>query len=506
MKKLYFTLIILVGFITITSAQYVDNALIFSQQNYGSTARLKAMGNAFGALGGDFGSLSINPAGIGIYQRSEFSTTMSILNQNSTEATYQDNVNKLNNNNFNFKNFGYVSAIPSGNNSSGLISFNFGLGYNRLANYNQSSFAGASASPTSRMDAFAQNTNGTNYNSLVTSSTNDPYKNGVPWESKLAWENYLIDVTNPNTTGDQYSTFLYSNEKVKQAQSANKEGYLNEYIATFGANINHKLYLGMTVGMQDLYYDDAKYYTESGAWGSFDYSNRATSSGVGYNLKLGVIYRPTPELRIGAALHTPTYFYIKESYSSVMSSNLVGISTDANGSHYEATPVGNYDYNFNTPMHAIGSVAYQFAKKGLISLDYEFVDYSAMKYKSGGDSYQFGTENTDIKAVYKAVSNLRIGAEYRLTEALSLRGGLEFLGNPYASNSYGVAQPNSDYKFRTYNCGLGYRVGKISLDLTYGLSDKTHYMYIYQVDGVAVDPVKYHSLNQELLFTVAVKI
>src|SRR5665647_3550178 len=87
MKKLYFTIITLVGLISTLSAQYVDNALLFSEQNYGSTARSKAMGNAFGALGGDFGSLSINPAGIGIYQRGEVSVTLSNIN-NNTESTY----------------------------------------------------------------------------------------------------------------------------------------------------------------------------------------------------------------------------------------------------------------------------------------------------------------------------------------------------------------------------------------------------------------------------------
>ncbi len=506
MKKLYFIFFIVCGLASYSSAQYVDNALMFSQQNYGSTARSKAMGNAFGALGGDFGSLSINPAGIGIYQRGEVSTTISLVNQNNTETSYQGFNETMTNNNFNFKNFGYVSAIPAAGNSAGVVSFNFGLGYNRLANLNHTSFAGSPASSHSRMDAFAQNTNGIKYTDLVTSDTYDPYNNGIPWESKLSWENYLIDVSNPNAGADQYNTFLFSDEKVKQSQSANQEGFINEYLASIGANLNHKLYLGMTFGMQDLYFDEAKLYSESGDWGNFDYSNNSKTTGVGYNLKFGAIYRPTPVLRLGAAIHTPTFFYIKESYSSVMSSNLIGISTDANGKHYEASPEGSYNYNFHTPLRAIASVAYQFAKKGLLSLDYEYVDYTAMKYKSGMDGYQFGVENGDIKSVYKAVSNVRIGAEYRVTDAFSLRGGFEFLGNPYQSNSYGVSQPNTDYKYRTYNTGFGYRVGKFSLDVTYGLGDKTHYLYMYQVDGVSVEPVKYHSLNHELLFTIAMKI
>ena len=57
----------------------------------------------------------------------------------------------------------------------------------------------------------------------------------------------------------------------------------------------------------------------------------------------------------------------------------------------------------------------------------------------GGDN--FSIENGDIKSVYKSVSNVRIGAEYHLTDSFSLRGGLEFLGNPYKSSAYGVSNP-----------------------------------------------------------------
>jgi len=350
MKKLYATLVSIILLTTAANAQYVDNALLFSQQTYGSTARLKAMGNAFGALGGDFGSLSINPAGIGIYQKAEVSTTMSLMNLNSTESTYQGSSFKEDNNNFNFKNFGYVAAVPGSGNTSGLVSLNFGVGYNRLANFNQNTSVGSSSSPYSRMDAFAQNTNGINYNNLVTTDGYDPYES-VPWESKLSWETYLIDVTNPNTDGDQYTTFLMDNEKVSQFQSASQEGFINEYIATFGANFNHKLYLGVTFGMQDLFHDEAKLYgetdenmsgTTAGNGVKVEYSNFARSNGFGYNFKFGAIYRPIPVLRLGAAIHTPTWFHFNESYSSSMTSDLAGISDDANGKHSENSPVGTY--------------------------------------------------------------------------------------------------------------------------------------------------------------------
>ena len=142
----------------------------------------------------------------------------------------------------------------------------------------------------------------------------------------------------------------------------------------------------------------------------------------------------------------------------------------------------------------------------MLSLDYEFVDYSSMRYSNGLGGDNFSVENDDMKIIYKSVSNIRIGAEYRVTDAFSLRGGMEFLGNPYKSNAYGVVQPNADYKFKTYNGGIGYRTGKYSLDLTYSLGDKTNFMNLYQIEGVSVDPVKYHTLNHEVLFTIAMRM
>src|SRR5674476_53753 len=98
MKKLILTLFATAGLMSLSFGQYVDQALMFSQQNYGSTARSKAMGNAFGAIGGDFSSLSINPAGIGVYLRSEVMVTANVLGSNSVESnssqgTISDNFN-----------------------------------------------------------------------------------------------------------------------------------------------------------------------------------------------------------------------------------------------------------------------------------------------------------------------------------------------------------------------------------------------------------------------------
>jgi hypothetical protein len=388
------------------------------------------------------------------------------------------------------------------NGSSGLVSFNYGIGMNRLNNFNQNIFTFADNSPHSRMDAFAQNTNGIYYDDLVTYEDYNPYYNGIPWESKLAWENYLIDVTNPNTGGDQYASILYENEKVNQQEYISREGFINEYLGSFGANFNHKFYIGGTFGMHDIYFDEAKSYSEDGGWGNFDYTNWATTWGFGWNFKFGIIARPLPQLRLGAAIHTPTYYDMRESYSSIMASDLQDVGEQADGTHREETPIGDYEYKMETPLRAIGSIAYQFGKKGMISFDYEYADYSSMKLRHGSDGYSFSSENQEINEIYRSVANLRFGAELRVTDEFSLRGGAEILGNPYNPNAYNQSQPNKDYKFNTYNGGIGYKNKALSLYLTYGLTDRTSYMYIYQAEGFNVEPVKYHSLIHELMFTI----
>ena len=186
-----------------------------------------------------------------------------------------------------------------------------------------------------------------------------------------------------------------------------------------------------------------------------------------------------------------------------MTSNLQNVSTAANGPHNAETPLGDYQYKMDSPMRAIGSFAWQFGKKGMISFDYEYVDYSKMKLKSGRDGYNFSIENTDINAIYRSVSNLRFGGEIKPTEALSLRAGYELFGNPYKSFTFNKSQPNKDFSFNTINAGIGYRVNNVSLDVSYSLGSRTDYNYM---DNIDTEPVKYIMKNNEVVFTLGIKL
>ena len=87
MKK-YFLITILIALTTGAWAQNEQDALRFSQTYIGGSARTLSMGGAFGALGGDFGALSINPAGIALYRQGEFSFTSNFTTTNIEASSY----------------------------------------------------------------------------------------------------------------------------------------------------------------------------------------------------------------------------------------------------------------------------------------------------------------------------------------------------------------------------------------------------------------------------------
>jgi len=68
------------------------DALRYSQIYFGSTARSISLGGAFGALGGDYTCLSTNPAGLGIYRKSDFSFTLGFADRNH-QADFEGNRN-----------------------------------------------------------------------------------------------------------------------------------------------------------------------------------------------------------------------------------------------------------------------------------------------------------------------------------------------------------------------------------------------------------------------------
>ena len=144
------------------------------------------------------------------------------------------------------------------------------------------------------------------------------------------------------------------------------------------------------------------------------------------------------------------------------------------------------------------------SKKAILSLDYEFVDYSNAKFSDGQDDFDFnGTvefpeANDIIKSSYESVGNLRAGLEYRVSSALSLRGGVANFGNPYKASSI-------DESYNIYSAGFGIRQGNFFFDAAYSYSDKDESYVYYSTQDFSSGTVDLEDKNHQMRLTFGFK-
>ncbi|HRO43603.1 MAG TPA: hypothetical protein PL009_12270, partial [Flavipsychrobacter sp.] len=128
--------LIIVGFISFKAfAQDETDALRYSFLSPQGTARSMGFGNALGSVGGDFASLSVNPAGIGIYRRGEMMLTPA-FRFGSTDARYLNTTLDDSRTAFNFNNLGIVfTHAEKGRryDKANWKTVSFGIGVNRTA-------------------------------------------------------------------------------------------------------------------------------------------------------------------------------------------------------------------------------------------------------------------------------------------------------------------------------------------------------------------------------------
>src|SRR5688572_28001569 len=86
-RQIWLSLILVCVCFTGWAQGFVENALLFSRTRPGGSARIQAMGGAQTALGGDYSSALANPAGLGMYNRSEI-TFSPALNFYQTNAEH----------------------------------------------------------------------------------------------------------------------------------------------------------------------------------------------------------------------------------------------------------------------------------------------------------------------------------------------------------------------------------------------------------------------------------
>ncbi len=463
--------------LTVKAQNQVD-ALRYSQQYPLGTARFTAMGGAFSSLGGDFSAISLNPAGLGVYRSSELTISTGI-NYTSTKSTFMNNLEKDSKYNVNWGNFGYAGTVLIDDEDKLLKSLSIGIGYNNLNNFNEV------------IEIEGRNTT----NSLTQHLAAKAYGlNSDAFEKFFlfpAWETFLID-PDPNDPKGYISTY----DALGQLQKMNihKKGHIGEWVFALGMNFNHKFYVGGNFGIQGITYNQSIYYEEiddmdnSANFKNFNYNEKLKADGTGYNFKIGAIYRPIEALRIGASVHTPTFYNINEEYSTNFFSNL------DTATYSKQSPLGIYNYNLTSPFRAVGGVSFMFLNSGLVSVDYEFADYSMSKLR--GNGYSFDAENDAIEEAYVPSHNIKLGLEYKIG-AVALRGGYAYHTSPFAKG-----QLNENQHLMRYSGGLGFRAKSIFFDLAYLYSHFSENFLQYEGYGVNAPVTNIDKSRHSVLATI----
>jgi hypothetical protein len=488
MKKAGLFLIFVSAMFLNSYSQNVDDALRYSQIFYTGTARFNAMGGAFTALGGDLSSISLNPAGTGVFRSSEL-TISPLLYYNNTSSTFNGTGSTDNINRFNLGQIGMVSNFINTGNSTGLISLSGAYSYNRTNSFDENIRISGISDNSSMADYWAGKANGTYYKNL----------SGAPG---IAYDAWLIDTISGSgassyaTTFSAYGTNANSTYGQTIKRVISDEGYSGEHTFSMGANYSNRFFIGASFGVSSLRYmghyqhiesDDANLIND---FKNFTYTDHFEAAGTGYSGKVGVIVKPVDFLRLGFSFHLPVWYYIDEYFYDNITS-----SYDNNDQYEFANDPLRYSYTLATPYRLLAGLAIQIKKLAILSADYEYVDYSTAKFSHASDNYDYNNENGGINDILKSTSNIRLGAEFRLSNYY-LRGGYSYYGKAFKP---GESNENLDYN--AYSCGLGMRQQSFYFDLSYTRLSSTSNYYMYN-DPPDLKPAVITSLKDTFTATL----
>jgi hypothetical protein len=482
-------LLVLVSLLSITSfSQIPEDALKFSWFRPTGTARVQGIGGAMGSLGGDISANYVNPAGLAFFKTNDFVITpgFSMLKNKSTFRGDLASDQK--------------SAFSLGT-SGAVFGFNdkysrwngkaFSIAVSQIANFNSNITYSGKNNFSSYGEQYAAEVAGSGLS--LDDVLNSP---SVSFQSRMAVYSFLADTATlaGKSSPDVVSLAMRDNLKnggaflVNQQNNIQTKGGITEIAVGFAATNQDKVYLGGSIGIPIVNYEKHSVFRESDASGNnnnnFNYSElteNATTKGIGVNVKLGLIFKPVEQLRLGLAVHSPTMYGLKDTYDASMTTDVEEYIPYADKPTYKphTTTVdvrtlnggqtSSYKYNLVNPWRVLVSGSYVLSEvedvkkqKGFITADIEYVNYKSNKYSiadQNGDNSYYDNVNKAIKDYYKGAFNFRVGGEVKFTTIMA-RLGFAYYGNPYK---------DSELKGRKMfiSGGLGYRNKGMFIDLAY---------------------------------------
>jgi hypothetical protein len=490
------------------------------------------MGGAQVALGGDFSSGQSNPAGLGFYNRNEFTISPALTFQ-SADATYRtaefDGSNNIISSRFNSSHNGTFASLPGlsavfgankNDDRAPYLGGTFSISLNRINDFNGGFEYKGQNNGTSIVDYMLEASSG--YSKDQFDPKYDPNSSGIGQGDNvntpafLGYENYLIGPTTAN--GTTYFTDLTG--KPLQSEIVKTSGSQNQWSIAYGANFIDKVFLGASVGIVSVRYEYDKTYKESfagqamncnGCFNSFELKETRGTTGNGVNLTLGAIFKPVEFFQIGASYATPTGYQLSDTYTASINSSWNNFDYYGNGSKILSKEKSStYDdpvsYSLSTPARFTFGAAVFYPKKGFITLDVEMINYSRATTSNFSAQYYSLTINAEsdvnrvVSSRFTSATNLRVGGEYRVKK-FRIRGGYSIMDDPY------LRKPTDRVNYSltgvsSITGGLGYRDTTFFIDLAVTNTQGNGYYVPYAVATDISPNLNYVNTSTRVMFTV----
>lgn len=479
--KLIFLTLTLISFVSLFSQNETD-AIRYSQENLGSTARSFAVGGAFGAVGADPSCAAINPAGLAKFRSSKLFVSTAFYNAKNKTSFLGNNFtdNKFN---FNIPNLSLIVNIPgedyTAKNPKGFVNFIVGFNVNRKNNFhNKILFEGINDANSITQDWVERaNANGFTPDQMSAYSI-----------EHLAYVTSAIDPDTLSSVPKYVSAYGNNPIRVNQSGIVQSRGALNDYNLSLGANYRHIIQGGISIGFKSIRYIESFSFVEkdikTGAVKdikSLTLDKDFSTKGRGLNAKIGILISPSEFFRFGFAYHSPTIYNLTDSYTYTLNAIY----------DYGARDIFNYDrvnsvattsptiyrYKITTPSRQVFSAAMLSKEIGFISVDLEFVNYASAGLSAKDD--KFIPENTNISKNYNSVMNLRMGGEL-IQDDFRFRVGYARYPSPYKSNMVGDLKPLVN---NVYTLGFGIKTDSYSFDIAYVNSGNTNSYSPYELSS-----------------------
>ena len=474
MKKIY-----LFAFAAMTALQvqaqkatqdtYVGAALATEDLN--GTARYVGMGGAMDALGAEISTMGSNPAGIGLFRKNQVSASLSVVSQEDGKTFQNGSKTHVS--------FDQIGVVFSGR--TGKTSYlNFGFNFHKNRNFNHVLYAARALNGSSQ-------------------STQTVIKDGVGLFDTPAWSQ-LDDLYYGNMLYDKSTDMIYSYEGEAYDFNRAVTGYIGEFDFNISGNIKNRLYLGLTVGIQNVNYKNySEYYETLNSTKVTDVliSDNHKITGTGFNIKAGLIFRPVEEspFRIGLSVASPTFYRLTtENYTTI------GGNVDRSSA--------KEDFRFNTPWKFGLSLGHTVGNYLALGAVYEYADYGACDMRTIDGTYYdpyydtySSSSSTDnnmkrhTEETLKGVHTVKLGAEFKVDKNIALRLGYNYVSPMYKEDGVRdqtIYSPGVYYASTTHyinwkatnriTAGVGFSFDKFRLDLAYQYNTRKGDFYPFMKD------------------------